>query len=336
MRISYTKKLLFYFSLITLFIFPIDANAWLFFGSEKKNQLNEANKTYDLAIKANEEGNTSDALQFLSDAHGKYSSILNSYPEYETEHIIERINTCSQKIKIIKDKIVSGEISLESINPPENNQEKITFPSDDLEAKEETHTQDSKIAAKIDTTIEEPVNEQIQNSTQNNNFTYSSTNPLANVEESTRIKLINSMLDSKKITDVIFYLDEIIEVEKDSTPLSLRCLYVEALISIGNKAMATTQLNILKKAAPQDPSVRSLAAALAIANGNTMEAMLQLDKLIAENPTYAEARINYAYLLLLMDPNTYRNAAIDSYKRAIKLGAKRDFNLEKNLNIVIK
>jgi hypothetical protein len=67
-----------------------------------------------------------------------------------------------------------------------------------------------------------------------------------------------------------------------------------------------------------------------------MEAMLQLDKLIEENPKYAEARINYAYLLLMIDPSSYRKTAIDSYKLALKLGAKRDQNLEKNLNIVIE
>lgn len=337
MKNSFFNKFLFSIAFITLLTIPNDANAWLFFGSEKKDSLEKADATYEMAITAGKEGRANDAMVLLSDARGQYSSILNTYPEYETEHVTERLNICAQQMQIIKDKIISGEIAVPS--PEEvvagNGSTPTTAPINiEKPAKEEKGVVVEK--SNSNTPKEEESKHSTDTTKNATSYTYSSNNPLANGSEATRVMLINSMLDSNKTTDVIFYIDEIIENEGDKTPLSIRCLYIKALISVGNKTMAAAQLEILERIAPKDPSVRSLSAALAVANGDAMDAMLQLDKLIEENPNYAEARVNFAYLLLMMDPSTHRNAAIDSYKLALKLGAKRDPNLEKNLNIKMK
>ncbi len=333
MKNNFITKFLFLIAFTALVAMPNDANAWLFFGSEKKDLLNQANETYELAIKANNEGRSNDAIILFSDARGQYSSILNTYPEFETAHVTERLNSCGLQMKIIRDKIVSGEISLPASGDTLAKKEESPA-TQSIDIQEEPNTKEPTIVDKSNV-IEEEKEEQITSSISANS-SYSSNNPLANSSEANRIILINSMLDSNKATDAIFYIDEIIDAEGDNTPLSIRCLYVKALISVGNKTMAKAQLDILKSMAPKDPSVRTLSAALAVANGDAMDAMLQLDKLIEENPKYAEARINFAYLLLMMDPTAHRNAAIDSYKLALKLGAKRDPNLEKNLNIVVK
>lgn len=337
MKNTFIKNFLFYISFVFSLFFTGDANAWIFFGNEKKDLLKKADSTYDLAIKANEEGNANDSIVLFSDARGQYSSILNTYPEYETEHVTERLNICAQQMQIIKDKIVSGEIAVPPIEPVVADAGSSTPTATPMHIEKPTEESNGAVVEKSNSNMPEE-SKPSTNSTETaaTSYAYSSNNPLANGNEATRIMLINSMLDSNKTTDVIFYIDEIIEAEGDNTPLSIRCLYVKALISVGNKSMADLQLNILKKQAPNDPAVRLLASALAVAKGDAMDAMLQLDKLIEENPSYAEARINYAYLLLMMDPKTYRDAAIDSYISALKLGAKRDPNLETNLNIIMK
>lgn len=325
MKTNFLKQAILISTFISFFVCSSDANAWSIFGSEKKNMLRQANSTYDLAIQASQEGRDTDAMVLLSDARGQYSSIINTYPEYETEHVTERLNYCAQQMRIIKEKIISGEVPAPTII------EKEPIPTPTTQAKEKKEEPSAKTIFST-----EEIKDSDSDDAPAQKFVYSSNNTLGNATEKERIALINSMIDSNKTTDAILYIDEIIEVEGDKTPLSIRCLYVQALISVGNKTLATAELDILKNIAPKDPSVRSLSAALAVANGDPMSAMMQLDKLIDENPYYAEARINYSYILLMLDPTTYRKAAIDSYLLAIKLGAKRDNNLEKILNIVVK
>ncbi len=342
MKFTLFKKLLFIAALSSLCILPNDANAWSIFGGEKKKLLEQANDTYGLAEKARMEGRANDAMAFLSDARGQYLSLLNTYPEYETELVTERLNTCNQQMKIIKEKIVSGEISVPTPEQVTAGLGSATTSAPIIFEEENPATkanEDGTIVDKTQSKKTQPElaeNEPQTGNAYDQNSFYSSNNPLANANEQTCITLINGMIDSGKTTDAIFFIDEIIESKGDATPLSIRCLYVKALISVGNKTMATSQIEALKKAYPNDASVRSLIAALAIANGEPLTAMVQLDKIIKENPKYAEAHLNYAYLLLMMEPATYRDAAIDCYKLALKLGAKRDLILERNLNIVIK
>lgn len=331
MKYDFLKKFIFSVAFITLLSASNHANAWSLFGSEKKDNLEKANQTYDLAIQANQEGRVADAMALLSDARGQYSSLLNEHPDYETEHVTMRLNTCSQQMQIIKDKIVSGEVILPAPDQivAEQGNTTTTTPIDlNINKEENEGVVVKKTNSSTSTTTDK--NAHLLNSA------YSTNNPLANANDETRILLINSMLDSGKATDAIFHIDEIIEVEKENTSIAVRCLYVKALISVGNKTMAEAQLKFLTSQSPDNPSVISLAAALAVANGDPMEALLQLDKIIKNHPQYAEVRINYAYILLMMDPAAYREAAIDSYKIALSNGAKRDTNLERNLNIIMK
>lgn len=329
MKTIFLKRILFFATFISFIAMPSEANAWSLFGSEKDDALEEADNTYESAIVACEEGRANDAMALFSNAHSQYSSIKNTYPGFELEHINDRLGLCKHQMKIIKDGIVSGEISVPSPdevlagagstgnNAPIN----IGMPnSEGTVVKKTSSQQDNE-----DDSTEDSYS-----------IAFSPNNPLAGANNEKRIQLITSMLKNGYTTDAILYIDELVEIEGDKTDISIRCLYVKALISVGNRALAKSELNKLKELEPNNPSVRSLVAALAIAEGKPMEAMLQLDKIIEEYPNYAEARVNYAYLLLMMDPATYRDAAIMSYTLALKLGAKRDINLETNLNIVIK
>lgn len=351
MKMNFMKTKLLVLAFFSITLASFNANAGWFFESEKSILLKQAERTYEMAVEANEQGRAQDAVVLFSDACGQYSFVLNSYPKYKTDLVTERFNYCKQQIKIIKGLVTSGEITIpefgnendtvENNSTPKNTTEEVKedFINHQTIQKENSIFQPEGGSAvnktKIDSYDEgaEEISEEQQEST---GISISPSNPLANASEKACIRIINSLIDSNKETDAVYFIDELIEAKGEKTPISIRCLYVKALISLGNKSMATIQLDILKKQDPNNPSVRSLIAALAIANGDPMEAMLQLDKLIEENPKYAEARMNYAYLLLMIDPATYRNTAIDSYKLALKLGAKRDMNLEKNLNIILK
>jgi Flp pilus assembly protein TadD len=356
MKMNFAKKRFLILALISSIFLSINANAGWFFESEKKILLKQANAAYELAIKASEEGRINDAFALFSDAGGKYAALLNTYPKYETEHVTQALNNCGEYLKTIREKVSSGEIVLppfgqesESDKYPTKDEQKPVIklsnePSTGVSSKAGSQLEANlkpttgTVVKKTSTPAKEEAALDIpqETETEASSIQLSPENPLANGDEKACIRIINGLLDSRNQTDAVYYIDELIDARGESTPISIRCLYVKALISLGNKNMAASQLAILEKQAPKNPSVRSLVAALAIANGDLMEAMLQLDKLIEENPKYAEARINYAYLLLMIDPSSYRKTAIDSYKLALKLGAKRDQNLEKNLNIVIE
>lgn len=353
MKMIFMKTKLLVLAFLSITLASFNANAGWFFESEKSILLKQAERTYEMAVEANEQGRAQDAVVLFSDACGQYSFVLNSYPKYKTDLVTERLNYCKQQIKFIKGLVSSGEISLPEPGANNITQENEPTPTsvteeteDNLLDKRTIQKEDSifqseggSVVNKTKIDSDDEIAEEITEEEQQQESTIafiSPSNPLANADEKACIKIINGLIDSSKETDAVYFIDELIDVKGEETPISIRCLYVKALISLGNKNMATMQLDILKKQDPNNPSVRSLIAALAIANGDLMEAMLQLDKIIEENPKYAEARMNYAYLLLMIDPATYRNTAIDSYKLALKLGAKRDMNLEKNLNIILK
>lgn len=349
MKMNFIKTLLLVTTFVSLITTSTNANAGWFFESEKKILLKQAEKTYDMALKANDEGREQDAIVLFSDACGQFSFLLNSYPEYKTEHVTDRFNICKQQIKFLQKKLTADDSTVSPfVEEKKNSSQSPNVQLDNEKQTKDTPKQTTAVEEKTTTSQKEIIVNKSSKSVKiedeipeaepekANSVVVSSNNPLINADEKTCIMLINGLFDSQKETDVVYFVDELIDIKGDKTPISIRCLYVKALISVGNKNMAMLQLDTLKKQDPNNPSVRSLIAALAIANGDLMEAMLQLDKIIEEYPKYAEARINYAYLLLMIDSTAYRTTAIDSYKLALKLGAKRDMVLEKNLNIILK
>ncbi len=79
----------------------------------------------------------------------------------------------------------------------------------------------------------------------------------------------------------------------------------------------------------EDESVQLLIAGAFLGAGQPYRAMLELDKLLTENPTHPDALMNMAYLT--MELSAKASEAEMYYRLAIKFGAVRDLAFEKRI-----
>ena len=143
------------------------------------------------------------------------------------------------------------------------------------------------------------------------------------------------MLREARATDAVLLLEDRLEEEGSAASLRTRLMYARALVQCANFRRAADVLAELPKEVENDPSVRSLRAAVAVGTDDLSEALLQLTLLLRDHPGYADAYVNLAYVYLLLDPVNNREAAVANYKAGLESGAKRDGRLETELGIRI-
>ena len=143
------------------------------------------------------------------------------------------------------------------------------------------------------------------------------------------------MIQKAQATDAVLLIEDRLEEEGSSASLLTRIVYARALVQCANYRRAADVLAALPKEAENDPSVRSLRAAVAVGNDDLEDALLQLTLLLRDHPGYADAYVNLAYVYHLLDPVNNRNAAIANYKVGLERGAKRDGRLETALDVRI-
>ena len=159
--------------------------------------------------------------------------------------------------------------------------------------------------------------------------------PRSREEEERMARLFFDMIRSAQASDAVILLEDEIEKYGDAAPLSLRVLYVRALLQRHNYALAAEELDRIPASSASDPSVRTLRAATCIARGELPRAMLELHSLLEEYPAYADIYVNMAYVMFLMDPVGNRSSAIEYYHVALENGAARDTRLEAELGVRI-
>lgn len=143
------------------------------------------------------------------------------------------------------------------------------------------------------------------------------------------------MLREARATDAVLLLEDRIEEQGSAASLRTRLMYARALVQCANFRRAADVLAELPKEAEDDPSVRSLRAAVAVGTDDLAEALLQLTLLLRSHPGYADAYVDLAYVYLLLDPVNNRDAAVAYYKTGLENGAKRDGRLESALDVTI-
>lgn len=153
-------------------------------------------------------------------------------------------------------------------------------------------------------------------------------------EEARMARVFLDMIRSSQATDAVILLED--ELEKSAEPpLSFRLLYIRALLQRRNYALAEEEFGKIPPESASDPAVRSLRAATCVARGDLNRAMLELHTLLEEHPSYADAYVNMAYVVFLMDPVGNRSSAIEYYHVALENGAARDTRLEAELGVRI-
>ena len=154
-------------------------------------------------------------------------------------------------------------------------------------------------------------------------------------EDLRNARVFLDMLREARATDAVLLLEDRIEEQGSAASLRTRLMYARALVQCANFRRAADVLAELPKEVENDPSVRSLRAAVAVGTDDLSEALLQLTLLLRDHPGYADAYVNLAYVYLLLDPVNNREAAVANYKAGLESGAKRDGRLETELGIRI-
>ena len=154
-------------------------------------------------------------------------------------------------------------------------------------------------------------------------------------DERLQALVLVNMIRKAQAPDVVMMLEDDFEKPDVEVPLTTRLVFARALLECRNYVRASEVLKAVPAADEGNPSVRTLRAALAVAQGQYEEAFYELDRLIADHPSYSDAYIDFAYVNFLMDPVGNRETSILYYKSGLEYGAKRDPRLEAELRIKI-
>lgn len=334
------------------------------FGREKVRLLKEADNLYTEAIAAGQEGRVLDELTGLTEARARYTRLFSQYPNYQAEHIQQRVAKCSLRIATIGSKIRSGEVSVPSpdaitegvgkgfVTPsdvPAIGGNSIGMPMPPLLplAEVEGKTKAEEVKPKTEkirpVPPPQPVEPRLEVAPpppaaadpglESNPLTPSSI--LADADDATRVRLVQAITEKDGPAQAMVLLEDLVEAEDDKASETTRALFVKTLIACRNYKRAAVELDALRERHPNSPATLSLAAAVAAQTGDLTEAIYQLDKLVARFPAYSDAYVNLAYAYYMLDPVKNKEMAAVYYRSAISYGARRDPKLEEILDLDI-
>ena len=153
--------------------------------------------------------------------------------------------------------------------------------------------------------------------------------------DAARAKVIEEFIADGDAAEAVMTVEDYIERDGKSVNAKTRLLLVRALMEARNYNRASVEIKkLISDSESPSPAMRSLASAIAFQKGELPEAMLHLDRLVAEYPDYADAYVNMAYLYYMMEPDA--QLAVMSYREALQSGAKRDISFEKALKITVE
>jgi tetratricopeptide (TPR) repeat protein len=142
-----------------------------------------------------------------------------------------------------------------------------------------------------------------------------------------------AMLERGEGAEAVLHLEEIVEAAGPNATFVQRLLLAQALLNRRNYDRARELLDTLLAEEPGNPSVKTLAAGVHLAQGRPIAALRLMDELVREYPRFADAYVNLAYVRFAMNPAENRDEAIVYYRHALTLGAARDPRLELELRV---
>lgn len=362
-----------YIAALTIFIsICLPADAFSLFSRERSRLLKEADQTCEAAQEANSEGRVLDEITLLSDARALYGRLLDEYPNYRTTHVDTRFKRCGAYLRVIAARIKSGEIVIPEpdaivqgkgegyVNPeaapsePSVPEHRTPIPPlIDVKTMQQERAEEIAQAAEsslsntaVKTTSPEPLKtdyskktaspaSKILQTVEGDNEPPHAQSAMENADASMRIRLVHELIASRKASEAVLLLEDLIEKESERESETMRLLLVQALLECRNYRRAENELAPLMQAHPPSPAARSFASAIALHKNNLAEAMYQMDRLLHDHPAYSDAYVNMAYLYYMINPETNREMAIICYRSALAYGAKRDPAFETALGIEI-
>ncbi|MBO4286706.1 MAG: tetratricopeptide repeat protein [Kiritimatiellae bacterium] len=148
--------------------------------------------------------------------------------------------------------------------------------------------------------------------------------PLAELE------FAKDMFSMDRLKDAENSLIKVLRID----PENRQARFLLALVQLrdGRAGDATVILDDLLADNPKDEAVLLLAAAACSASANYPKAMEHLDAAMKSNPTRPDGYYNMAWLLLELKPGETKDAAA-YYRQSVKLGGRRDAELERRLGM---
>ncbi len=144
---------------------------------------------------------------------------------------------------------------------------------------------------------------------------------------------VQDMLEQGEGAEAVLRLEEIVETAGTDATFMQRLLLGQALLDRRNYDRARELLDELQGEDPGNPSLKTLAAGVHLAQGRPIASLRLMDELVREYPRYADAYVNLAYVRFAMNPAENRDEAILYYRHGLTLGAARDPRLELELRL---
>ena len=333
-------------TLALAFIFTaMNSHAFLGFGGgEKARILKEADAAYAEGVKAYQENRAGEAYASFEQARSGYAELRREYPKYNTDHVVNHFKSSDTYFELVLFKVRSGQMKVDM--PDEKEPAKAPPPDDAKSAA-------AKRPANAQAPAQEPlpVMEIIEwrpplpsgvvvgsppGVTVGSAAKAAVASENARLSNAARIRFIENLLTQGNISDAVFAAEDFVESDEEEEIFSEipRILLIRSLMEAGNYKRASAELDELTAiVSPPTPAMRSLASALAFQKGDYIKASLEMDKLLEDNPGYADAHVNIAYCHYMNNPAIYTRIAILSYRMGIAGGAKRDLMFEEALEI---
>ena len=340
--------------LFTLLCWLAPHPAYALFSGEKAKLLKEADKNFNLTTKYLDENRMLDAISSIQEAMLLYRRLYREYPNYKMQHVASQLKESSARLNNIVSQISSGEVTVPS--PDE-----IASGAGKGFVSEKTGSHTARIEEpplpgfqpQPGPLIPRPYSQVQVAAPQKTAITVEETPyipaPYESMEDidylrrlkeaendTARVRIVSAMVESGSATDAVLALEDMLEETPYSNSLSLRLMYIQALMARKNYKHAETEIEKLINQYPKDPAARCLLAAINVTQGRYVGAMFQLDLLAQDFPNYADIYINLAYISFIIDPYENRDDAIAYYKEGILKGARRDPGFETELNLEIK
>lgn len=351
---------------LSLCFAPAPASALSLFGGGKSARLEKAESLYQQGVLAESESRALDAVDLLQSAMTEFSKLHSDEPEYETERVKDGFVASHDLLASIMERLRTGELSVPDpdqvvsgggkgyVSTSAESPVDLDAPKRPDSAKVVESRIPSKPVSAPSAPVEKPalagaipnplfaeeqkptpVPEEKKPAVKSVAVHEIGTSGKLPEDERLRALVLVNMIRKAQAPDVVMMLEDDFENPDAAIPLTTRLVFARALLECRNYVRAAEVLKAVPASDEGNPSVRTLRAALAVAQGHYEDAFYELDRLIADHPSYSDAYVDFAYVNFLMDPVGNRESSILYYKSGLEYGAKRDPRLEAELRVKI-
>lgn len=279
-----------------------EAQAFSLFGNARSTAVRDMRKADEVMVRADaafDGGNKDQALQLYRKAAETYGRVNQNFPDVEDGLARYRLAYCESQIQAITGREVTA------ASPP-------------------TATGDAAVNAGIGRDVAAPAPAAAVRLVDDPDVS------MADAHENPHARSLaeaQTLLSTERLDAAAGLLIDVLKADPQNRDARLLVALVRC--RQGRFDEARVALEDLQAEREDEPVLLALAAAYQ-GTGRYQHALLALDKTIRASPRQPAAYVNMAWLLLTM-PSSDAAAAEANYRQALKLGARRDRQLERRL-----